>query len=75
MGKSQVASGRVPEAAESLAAALEPFAEMLEELPAEARTAFLARPASASYLIEAEATFRSSGRTDEGQRLQSLRQP
>jgi tetratricopeptide (TPR) repeat protein len=74
-GQAELAAGKLPAAAEFLAAALDPLEEMLENLPAEARPGFLSRPSTASYLTDAEGVFRDSGRTAESDRLQSLRQP
>jgi tetratricopeptide (TPR) repeat protein len=74
-GQAQLEAGEVPAAAEFMTAALEPLEEMLENLPSEARSAFLTRSSTASYLTDAQRVFRDSGRTAENERLQSLRRP
>lgn len=75
LGKAHVAAGDAPAAADSLAAALDPLQEMLENLPEEARAAFLARSSTASYLSDAEDVFRQAGRTAASERVQALRRP
>jgi tetratricopeptide (TPR) repeat protein len=74
-GQARLAAGDAAAAGDDLAAALDPLEEMLENLPAEARSTFLSRPVTASYLTDAESVFRDTGRTVESERLQSLREP